>query len=208
MKKTYLALFAVMLAVTILFSSCDVVVGGTELGKDEIATYLAENIVGLLESWGVLPSDDSDVKVYVKNSVDENYQKSDELVFSEPWEPGFIQLGYVKIENDGDLAFEYSFCFSTLVEGEYVASDLGDVIEMYICAPYASITREFLSQNPEFYVGKLSEINSLGGSVILPGESVEFCLILKMMESAGNEYQSLANEDIYCRIETAPIEAE
>ena len=208
MKKTYLALFAVMLAVTILFSSCDVLVGGTELGKDEIATYLAENIVGLLESWGVLPSDDSDVKVYVKNSVDENYQKSDELVFSEPWEPGFIQLGYVKIENDGDLAFEYSFCFSTLVEGEYVASDLGDVIEMYVCAPHLSVTREFLSQNPEFCVGKLSEINSLGGSIILPGESVEFCLILKMMESAGNEYQSLANEDIYCRIETAPIEAE
>ena len=208
MKKTYLAVFAVLLMVTVLFSSCDVHVGGTKLEKDDIATYLAENIVGLLESWGVLPSDNSEVKMYVKKAVDENYEKSDELVFNSPWEPGGMQLGYVKVVNDGSLAAEYSFCFSTIVEGEYVAPNLGDVIEVYACAPDTVVTRDMLYQGSAFYMGKLSEINYLGGSVVLPGESVEFCLILKMSESAGNEYQSLADEDICFCIEITQYEAE
>lgn len=118
------------------------------------------------------------------------------------WEPGYISVANVMVENKGTLALQYGMNIVTNGLND-VAEDeamLSDVIDVY----YAS-EEVLLADRAEFDAavenGDLNHIGTLtdvifGGSMIddtlLANEQDYATIVLKMQETAGNEYQGLA----------------
>jgi len=107
------------------------------------------------------------------------------------WEPGYVQVRHIKIENVGSLAFKYEV--NIVPTGE--VSDLADVIDVYYLDPAAQIAnRTDLTENNK--LGTLTEVlanlSTTGSGSLLADESDTITIALKMQESAGNEYQNLS----------------
>ncbi|MBO5897494.1 MAG: hypothetical protein J6R04_00615, partial [Clostridia bacterium] len=132
----------------------------------------------------------------------------------ELWEPGYVEVKYIKIANAGNLAFRYEL--SVIPETQPAAGEvnLADVIDVYFYefpagAPLADITKDQLTD--ALKVGTLTDMmaenDGAAHGVILPlngstnvtlkaedeaiareGETVAV-IALKMQETAGNEYQ-------------------
>ena len=105
------------------------------------------------------------------------------------WEPGYVQVRHIKIENKGSLALQYKV--NIVVDGE--VTDLANVIDVYYVDPAVAIAdRTQLSEDN--YLGTLAHaLNNLGttGSGELKGgESDTITIALKMQESAGNDYMN------------------
>ncbi|MBQ7822155.1 MAG: hypothetical protein IJ391_07725 [Clostridia bacterium] len=134
------------------------------------------------------------------------------------WEPGYTDVKYVKITNTGDLALKYQLNIipDTLpAAGEY---DLADVIDVYYgltdATGFTAPTRTSMGSLTK--VGTLSDLiadaDGAAYGIILPNaekgtqdftldaedaaiaktETVTACIVLKMQESAGNDYQDLS----------------
>lgn len=116
------------------------------------------------------------------------------------WEPGYVAVRQLKVANNGTLAFKYKL--QIIAKGTISDENgvrLSDVIDVYYAPSKVDVPNRDLENNPNLeYVGTLSEFVlgevSVNG-VLLAGESnsVDYAtIVLKMQESAGNEYQNLS----------------
>ena len=125
------------------------------------------------------------------------------------WEPGYTEVKYVQIKNVGSLALKYQLNIvpnELPVKGE---PNLADVIDVYLFAADATIDRAAIAAATP--VGTLSDLiadrDGAAYGVLLPAEGVgakdvnsdnaprgeiTYCIVLKMQEDAGNEYQDLS----------------
>lgn len=105
------------------------------------------------------------------------------------WEPGFVQVRHIKIENVGNLALKYQL--SIAANGQ--VTDLADVIDVYYVDPATQVSdRTALAANMK--LGTLTEVladfNSTASGKLEAGKNHTVTIALKMREEAGNEYQN------------------
>ena len=114
------------------------------------------------------------------------------------WEPGYTDAKHINISNEGTLALKYQLAI--LPTGE--VSALANVIEVYYIENATAIPdRADLSAYKP--VGTLAELinNGIKQGNLEAGDDYTATLVLKMQESAGNEYQHLSiGDDFTIRI--------
>ena len=134
-----------------------------------------------------------------------NAESSEPIFYHDNWEPGYTEVRYVKVTNDGSLAFKYRMQINALDE----VSKLAEVIDVY----FGIVTDNDSFEEPTaddkggslVPVGTLSDF--LSGNVTIPGGvllpesqsadgyysgNIVVCISLHMREDAGNEYQNLS----------------
>ncbi len=110
------------------------------------------------------------------------------------WEPGYIEVRHIKIENKGSLALKYQI--SIAANGD--VSELADVIDVYYIDPAQQIeNRDNLSQmipmgTLSAMLDNMSGDSSTATGNLLAGEAHTVTIALKMQETAGNKYQGLS----------------
>ena len=111
------------------------------------------------------------------------------------WEPGYTEWRNIKVSTTGNLALKYQMNIAMVGE----SSALADVIDVYYAA--SKITKPAnRSTQGLTRLGTLSEIfaaNATGALIqdtLIPGTNAEdyATIVLKMQESAGNQYQGLS----------------
>ena len=139
------------------------------------------------------------------------------------WEPGYTDLKYLKLENQGNLAFQYQLTFGLPESADPATADIpgtpaGDAMALaeVIGVYYAPVTQKLASR--EEALEKLQRVGTLadmiqgrtytGEGVLLPegaeaeenvpAGSTVACVMLKMQESAGNEYRDKVAGDGFC----------
>ena len=129
------------------------------------------------------------------------------------WEPGYTVARYVQIANVGNLAFRYQLNIIPSVADTESAVNLADVIDVYMFMlnPEEPLQLSRAAIEGATPVGTLASLmadpDGAAHGVLLPAEgegatnvnednnprgSVEYAIVLKMQESAGNEYQNLS----------------
>ena len=119
------------------------------------------------------------------------------------WEPGYTEVRYVKVTNEGSLSFQYQMNISP----NGAVSNLAEVIDVY----YDVVTAngDFVAPTTADRTGSLVKVGTLAdllnntgaiaGGVLLPegqtaagffSEEIVVCISLHMQETAGNEYQN------------------
>ena len=122
---------------------------------------------------------------------------------NDKWEPGHTEVRYIKVTNDGSLAFKYQM----VLEPNGTVGKLAEVIDV----SYDIVTGNDNFKAPNVFnkKGSLSKVGTLkdlisgngaiAGGVILPnGETkdgyisgeIVVCISLQMQKTAGNEYQN------------------
>ena len=118
------------------------------------------------------------------------------------WEPGYTVVRYVKVTNEGSLAFKYQM----LLSPNGTVEKLAEVIDVYYDVVTAN--ESFVAPTAENKLGSLVKMGSLseildangelGNGVLLPADELSdeylsgeivICFSFHMQESAGNEYQ-------------------
>ena len=118
------------------------------------------------------------------------------------WEPGYTEVRYMKVTNEGSLSFQYQMNISP----NGAVSNLAEVIDVY----YDVVTANghFVAPTADNRTGSLVKVGTLAdllanngavaGGVLLPegetadgyfSEEIVVCISLHMQETAGNEYQ-------------------
>lgn len=106
------------------------------------------------------------------------------------WEPGYAQARHIKIKNNGSLAFTYQLMIQPTGE----LGVLAEVIDVYFIDPAQTVNRSSLTQ--ERLVGTLKNVVSgldasrIGNGNLEAGQECEITIVLKMQESATNEYMN------------------
>ena len=129
-----------------------------------------------------VPADDAWTEIGEAKEAIFNYDK---------WEPGYAEARHLKIKNNGTLALKYQV--RIVADGE--VSDLAKVIDVYYVDTATKVDRASLTDANK--LGTLdavlanlnSEASTAKGS-LKAGESHTMTLVLKMQETAGNEYQN------------------
>ena len=119
------------------------------------------------------------------------------------WEPGYTEVRYIKVTNEGSLAFQYQMLLSP--NGK--VGKLAEVIDV----SYDIVTdnANFVAPTAQNKAGSLQTVGTLkdiisgnlpvAGGVLLPADKTEegyysgeivVCIAFHMQESAGNEYQN------------------
>ncbi len=144
-------------------------------------------------------SDDADAAEDTWNDVEAENAKP--IFDYELWEPGYTSVRYLKVENKGTLALKYKL--QIVVHNETVNGTdvkLSDVIDVYYAPSKVDVPDRDLDNNPNLTkLGTLTQFLT-GAAVedILYGKDDDqyepdyATLVLKMQESAGNEYQNLS----------------
>ena len=200
MKATKRALVSSVLALFLCFA---MLLGTTYAWfTDEVSS--ANNII----QTGTL-----DIEMYYGDAADaitNNVEDSTDPIFNyQYWEPGYTEVKYVKIVNAGSLAFKFKLDIVPnlqLADGE---PNLAEVIDVYMFDPTATVGRaEIEAATPVGTLADLmAEADGAAHGVLLPAEGVgatdvnsdnaprgeiTYCIVLKMQEDAGNEYQNLS----------------
>lgn len=107
------------------------------------------------------------------------------------WEPGYTEVRHIKIENAGNLAFQYKVS----INANGAVSKLADVIDVYYVDPAVQVNnRAALSDS--YKLGTLTQVLAnlgvTGNGKLEAGDSETLTIALKMQESAGNEYMNLS----------------
>lgn len=127
------------------------------------------------------------------------------------WEPGYVAYKPLTIKNAGDLAFKYELKVKpSVTEDQTTEYNLADVIDVYVLDAATEVTREAVAAAAP--VGTITDLTGDNAAaafagVLLPAEGkgstdvnedetatrgeTAVNLVLKMQESAGNEYQNL-----------------
>lgn len=107
---------------------------------------------------------------------------------NDKWEPGYVEARHIKISNVGTLALKYNI--SIVADGE--VSKLAEVIDVYYADPAIQIT-DRTSIPADKKIGTLKDVlaNLDAAGELEAKTSDTITLVLKMQESAGNEYQDL-----------------
>ena len=188
-KTTRKALFASALSLVLTTS---MMIGTTWAWFTDSATSSNNKIQsGTLNIDLKVKNSDGDY-VSVKNSNDPifNYDK---------WEPGYTYATNVKVDTTGNLALKYSLKFASTAD---IASEkLAEVIDVYYAPSQVNVAtrqtdyttlglRKLGTLKDVFEGGAQYEIND----TLIPGSNTEdfATIVLKMQESAGNEYQGLS----------------
>lgn len=127
----------------------------------------------------------------------------------ELWEPGYTMVKYVKITNEGNLAYKFRLDIIPAMAPVAGEANLADVIDVYMFDPTATVDRAAIAAATP--VGTLSDLmadaDGAAYGVLLPADGegstnvntdtapkgeITFCIALKMQETAGNEYQDLS----------------
>jgi len=207
-KKTMKIRHALFMSVIAMILCCAMLVGTTFAWfTDEVTS--TGNIIksGSLDvemSWAnsLLPVDSNDW-IDASTGAIFNYQY---------WEPGYTEVRYVKISNVGDLAFKYVLNIlpsTTTAAGNF---DIADVIDVYMVKPAVNVSRDDVSAATP--VGTLSELiedpDGAAYGILLPktgstnitldpadvnisaSGDVIVAIVLKMQETAGNDYQNIS----------------
>ena len=145
---------------------------------------------------------------------------------NDKWEPGYTEARHLKIVNEGTLALRYKLAI--IPHGE--VSKLADVIDVYVINGAQELENRNEPIDQKYYVGSLREFIGTqenvddSGKVIqtnnsitagkLSGEGTEgsiydATIVLKMQETAGNEYQNLSiGSDFSIQLLATQVEAE
>ena len=102
------------------------------------------------------------------------------------WEPGYTEARHLKIANEGTLALKYQLAI--IPNGD--VSDLADVIDVYYQSPATQIDADRANLGTK--VGTLADVIRTGihDGALTAGTAYTATIVLKMQESAGNEYQN------------------
>ena len=108
---------------------------------------------------------------------------------NDKWEPGYTEARHIKIANEGTLALKYQLAI--IPNGE--VSKLADVIDVYYVegGKQVAARADLATLTP---IGTLADLinNGIATGALDEGENYVATLVLKMQESAGNEYQNLS----------------
>ena len=116
------------------------------------------------------------------------------------WEPGYTQVRYLEVANNGTLALKYQLQIisqSALTETveNYGDVRLSDVIDVYYATAQVDVPDRDLKNNSNLrYLGTLTDFVNAGSIIadeLLPEQKDYATLVLQMQTSAGNEYQNL-----------------
>lgn len=160
----------------------------------------------------IIKSGNLDVEMYWGDKADAitNNAEDGSIFGYEYWEPGYTEVKYVTIKNVGNLAFQFKLNIipnMQTADGEY---NLADVIDVYMFDVNATVDRDAIAAATP--VGTLSElmtdVDGAAHGILLPADGVgsddyntdvttprgeiSYCIVLKMQETAGNEYQGLS----------------
>ena len=157
----------------------------------------------------IIKSGNLDLKVFWTDDVtdpnswrDAEDQTSGAIFDYDRWEPGYTCVRYIKIVNNGTLAFKY--LLSIIPDGE--VSELADVIDVYYVNDYRVDTAgNVTSTGAMTHAGTLTEVlanNIPYESKLLPKDAnnsgeIVVAIALNMQESAGNKYQGLSIGDTF-----------
>ena len=105
------------------------------------------------------------------------------------WEPGYVEVRHIKIENKGSLALKYKV--NIVANGE--VSDLANVIDVYYVDPAVQVAeRDDLANVSK--LGTLTEVlaglGESGNGTLEAGNSDIITIALCMREQVGNEHQN------------------
>lgn len=122
------------------------------------------------------------------------------------WEPGRSQMEVASVSNEGSLWLKYTMSFSNvkLTNAEGVTSDITKVLDVYKVDGTAATSKDLTEANK---LGTMSDLMKQGyfaakddilapkgqtGSVdsVNYDDTDSFTIVIKMQESAGNEYQN------------------
>lgn len=129
--------------------------------------------------------------------IDTAKTENDPIFTNNLWEPGYTEVRYFKIQNKGNLAFQYAL--QIVPNGE--VGVLADVIDVYYVEnPTANIAgrRDLTNMTPAGTLSAVIDGTASAQGVLLPAGEYEsgfhtgeiiLAVALKMQESAGNEYQ-------------------
>ena len=194
MKSTKRSLFTSVIALLLCFTMLlgttfawftDVVESGDNLittGNLDIGMYWSENNIDWKNAEG---------------------NAADPIFSHDNWEPGYTEVRYIKVTNEGSLAFQYQM----LINPNGEVDKLAEVIDVSI---------DVVTGNPHFVAptatnksGSLTKIGTLdeligsdvpvNNGAILPASEtsdeypvgeVVVCITMHMQEEAGNEYQN------------------
>lgn len=156
-----------------------------------------------------------DIEMYWTDDYDSNDwhnvedSKYENIFGGDNWEPGYVQLRYIKVVNAGNLAFKYNLGIAATGS----VGKLAEAIDIYCVT---DVTESIDSRTAFDEYGNVSSLEAAlknEGSVetegkILPadadnafgyatGETV-VAVALKMREDAGNEYQNESIGDGFC----------
>lgn len=212
MKNT--KFFRTMLTVALVLTIIGSVTGGT-------IAWFTDSVES---TNNIIKSGTLDIELYAGETSDAltKVTNGSEALFNyNLWEPGYTEVRYLKLENAGDLALKYQFGInpsSIIAEGQ---SNLAEVIDVYVFDAGTTISRETIASATP--VGTLETLKGEGKSAftgyLLPAEgkgstdynenvtaprgTAEKIIVLKMQESAGNEYQNCSLSNIGIKLEAA-----
>ena len=183
MKNTKKTLFQSVLALILCFS---MLLGTTYAWFTDSVT--SQN--------NIIKTGSLDLKVYWSEDLSawKDVEAEGTIFDYDKWEPGYTEVRYVKIVNNGNLAFKYA----TRILPLGLVGPLADVIDVYYAEnPTAPIDKRTDLTTP---VGTLTEV--LAGNLdtdgeLLVGEEIVVAIALKMQETAGNDYQGLSIGDSF-----------
>ena len=108
------------------------------------------------------------------------------------WEPGYEKAVSLKLQNNGNLALQWQ----AVIRPTETIGELAEVIDVYLLKGNEMINP---ANGRDYYADKLEKIGTLAdvfsGNAIMSGTMTEagavefFSIVLKMQETAGNEYQ-------------------
>ena len=200
-KTTKKALVASLLSLLLCFS---MLIGTTFAWFTDSVTS-ANNIIksGTLDI-GLSYSNDN-------SEWDEVTEQTEPIFNYQYWEPGYTDVKYIKISNNGTLAFKYQLNIVPNFTPAAGDVNLADVIDVYMFDANATLDRDTIAAATP--VGTLSDLIAeddgaahgvllpaadKGSTNVNPNEPAEtprgeitYCVVLKMQETAGNEYQGL-----------------
>ncbi len=126
------------------------------------------------------------------------------------WEPGYTEVRYIKVKNDGNLAFKYEL----FINPTGTVGKLAEVIDV----SYDIVTGNagFVAPTSKENMGSLQAVgtlndlissnNAVAGGVLLPAQydeqgyysqEIVVCIAFHMQETAGNEYQGASIGDAF-----------
>ncbi len=135
-----------------------------------------------------------DLELLDKQNGWQSIKDSQAPIFNyDKWEPGYTDVKILKIENEGSLALKWKAKFISTEE----LTTLADVIEVYVNPSETELayptSRELAGYEK---VGTVKEfvntIEETTKGTLLPNDCAYLGIALKMVESAGNEYQGLS----------------
>lgn len=120
----------------------------------------------------------------------------------ELWEPGYTLVTYAKVINKGNLALKYTLNFTS--ESNIAAAELAEVIDVYYAPSEVSGIDTRAGFNAAVENGDIKKLDTLqnvfaGGEALAVNDNLDpngkgnfedyATIVLKMQETAGNEYQ-------------------